>query len=134
MESLKDPQIKWKKMSNAQCIQAYGTPLVSKYGSVLLVSSHEDPQNSVLVWYGPKMFDQVGYNSPFNWICNRKQSNGSDNDNQWAKKYCDVTKLGNPKDWTNGGYPIDHCLSIPVEEHCQVQFSIAIMVSCLQHT
>ncbi len=45
---------------------------------------------------------------------------------------CDwSTQAERTNDWTVGGYPISYCLSEPLEEKCELQFSLSILLTII---
>ena len=130
----------WEKIENAACIGAYAVPFVSARGDLLaitsavnssvLITAIKDSQN--LDWGEAVVVDVFDNVCPYTWICDfYPDSQSTSTTGQGA---CDANYvLKSAKDWTLGGrwgvptYPVQYCLSKPIEEHCQVQFSIIIM-------
>ena len=131
LETLNDTRASPQKMDNAQCVKSYGVDFVSQHSHVMVVSSHTDPGDSVLAWYGTRQpRDPVAH---YAWICNNFARTSTEGPDKLPRK-CIPTKSGLvPKDstlerWENSGYKVDYCLSKPVEEHCKLQFNIVIMI------
>ena len=127
LDKLRDTKNELQTLGNSECIQAYARSYVSKHASVLLVSADTNENDSVLVWYGTRRIDGLG--AAQDWICNINATNGSVYAHDGSFVSCDISKdIKDPRDWRNGGYKIDYCLSEPVDEKCKIQFSTAIMI------
>lgn len=110
----------WTKLDNTACIKAYAQPFVSAYGDLLLISSSLslNASNSAVL-----VVDN-GNQQTLEWMC----SNGPP---------CNINiLLSSANNWIINGFPepagyqefaVQYCLSEPKEEHCQMQFSVAIM-------
>ena len=127
----------WQRLSNAECISAYGRPFVSSHGDLLAVSPDLNTSDPAL-YIADMSTDLAGSNGlPYDWICaSVSSSNCSINTilktaTSWSLQ--NVTSTSEAL--KNGVYPttnppniaVDHCLSVPVEERCRLQFSLVIM-------
>lgn len=118
-----------QRLENKECIEAYSQSIISTRSDVLLVSSYENDTNSVLQYWASQSphFDQ-DYVAP--WVCDYPDYLVGSKHNVT----CDIAKkAAEASTWHMNGWPIEYCLSQPVEEHCRVQFSIdimAIVISC----
>ncbi|KAL5448402.1 hypothetical protein PMIN07_000925 [Paraphaeosphaeria minitans] len=109
----------WERLSNRDCIQAYSNVFMTGRRNVVLVSSERNATNSVL-YYGTTELDNGGMDNNW-WICSRVQDGGN--------VKCQPGEYAADADnWTVWGYPIDYCLSEKIEDVCQVEFSMDIMV------
>ena len=137
----------WQKLDNQACIEAYGRPFVSARGDLLAVTADvNSSQPVVFISEQGSGADSNFLQSPFAWVCGVGGPSGS-------TSTCDVnTVLHNTTGWrlavdpssnvnVNNSYygiptpsvAVDHCLSVPMEERCRLQFSLAIMlivISC----
>ena len=115
------------KLDKAACIKAYGNDYVSSYSDLLLVSSTKNATNSLLSWdsSSPRFFPYIDDSGPYDWICSGDWDSLGYKDNF----LCDPNAAAAKADkWVVGSQPIDYCLSRKIEEHCRLQFSLAIMV------
>ncbi|RMY19582.1 hypothetical protein D0866_12777 [Hortaea werneckii] len=113
-------------MTNADCMQAYGSSFVSDYLSLLASTSAQGNYTIFhmdAVYYGTVFGDN---NLPYHWIC-------LDKDGATSPFYaCDLGKaLGTADDWTIAGQKIDYCLAAVSEPHCQLRFSIQILATVI---
>lgn len=118
---LRDGQRRLQNLTNMDCIRTYAAEFVSSHANVLAVSSDswianrpKSDGNSILhVW--------------------RSQTHGATNESPWVCPYglCHSTlseMIAEAATWQLGGWSVTYCLGQPVEEHCKLQFSGAIMV------
>ncbi|KIW00772.1 uncharacterized protein PV09_07752 [Verruconis gallopava] len=111
---------KWETLSNYDCIKAYSNVFLAGRRNVILVSSQRNDTNSILKYDSSVL---VSGNLDNNWwICS---SNGQDGGNLVCQPDSYLPKAD---EWTVFGYPIDHCLSEQVEDVCEVEFSLLIMI------
>ena len=108
------------------CVQAYGRAFVSDRKDLALILGKS---NASIVW----LRDSVPLTQPYDWICSDEKytQNGeipcnpnavlADIDN-WDYNTLSVGGSVVPNN------PIEYCLSQTVPEHCQLQFSIKIMI------
>lgn len=116
LEHLRDFQGDLQVMDVAACIKAYSTDFVSSRADVLLISSYENTNNSIL-----------GF-KPTNFLGNDITGNTR---SAWIDYGLEKPKSKDtlpPNKWVLRGYEVKHCLSQQVEEVCRVQFHVAIMV------
>lgn len=116
---------RWQNLTNEECIQAYGQSFVSAHGNVLAVTSALNasvPMQVVRSYTDFFIADDNGGQPPYVWMCTDPQD-------------CDPTAIrSKSKDWTiygeedDSAYPVQYCISQPVEEHCRLQLSLAIML------
>ena len=120
----------WEKLENSACIEAYAQPFVSAHKDVVAITS--DLNSSV-----PIIGDDTETNNneqplyssgiAYGWICGVNSRYYNPNG------ACETSAiLKSPGDWQlqdnyGGIHTIQSCMSQPIEEHCQVQFSIVIM-------
>ena len=109
----------WERLSNRECIQAYSNLFLTSRRNLVLVSSDRNETNSVLEW-GSAELDGGDLSNNW-WICSTKQNGG----NVICQPEDYISKAD---DWTVWGYPIDYCLSEPVQDICAVEFSMEIML------
>ncbi|KAL5384274.1 hypothetical protein DPSP01_005420 [Paraphaeosphaeria sporulosa] len=109
----------WERLSNSDCIQAYSNVFLTGRRNVVLISSEKNTTNSVLD-YGISELDNGGMDNNW-WICSKVQDGGN------VKCQPDDLKA-KADNWTVWGYPIDYCLSEKIEDVCEVEFSMDIMV------
>lgn len=123
----------WEQLDNTACIRSYARPFVSARGDVVAVSAAVNTSFLIRLVAPSEISDVYGHDIPLNssWICFGDFLNPLDGT-------CDINQiLENASDWKLPAElrsddilqycPIQYCLSLVVEEHCQVQFSIMIM-------
>lgn len=111
----------WQQLDNAACIRTYAKPFVSAHGNIIAISAGVN--SSTLI----QLIDVGGDDAEagYEWICQGIESTDP----------CDFDDiLKNPSNWTLFDYAehtnrflIQYCFSQPIEEHCRVQFSMAII-------
>jgi len=123
----------FERLENEACLKAYSANIISSRSDVVLVSSTPDSSNSFLAIY-PEVDAQVITNSVFHsrgWMCEIPISHT-----------CDAFQtVQNPREWSVGLHPnnklsqqapvatpIQYCLSQPIEEHCKLEVSLAIVI------
>lgn len=131
-----------QRLENRACLEAYAGSINSDRADVVLVSSYNSnneltpSQNGNLTSYGvlfssgsPTWFpmsqallDSDGYGTAAEWICHSQVT-------YYDAKTCDLTKSASTQSsWLFRQWDVQYCLSEQVEEHCKIQFSIAIMI------
>ena len=126
LEGYQKNQTALERLDYKACVQIYTAPSIPSHSDVLLVSNYSNVTNSLL----GSMFGlrggidgncaNVGYvglnltnsniaSSLFDFICPQKVFNEFAN-------------------LSNSQYLPQYCLSVPTEEHCKLQFSLAIMI------
>lgn len=117
----------WQNLTNEECIRAYGRSFVSSHSDVIAVTTElnvTDPLRSIGKF---DTIDQREYMA-YGWMCPAHEP--------WECDLKDVYRdaanwsladdtYGFPDDTTL--FPIQYCLSKPVEEHCRLQLSLLIM-------
>ena len=105
------------RLESTACIQAYGRNFVSdRRDVVLIVSNTSTPLN----FEGT----QKPLSTPYNWICTASEFEPVNSETP-----CDLSPVIADVDrWTYNSDSIEYCLSQKTEEHCQLQFSIKIMI------
>lgn len=109
----------WERLSNQDCIQAYSNAFLTGRRNLILVSSTKNATNSVLRWDVSEI-SQGDLDLNW-WICSKTQDGG----NIQCQPDDYVSKAD---DWSVWGFPIDYCLSETVQDVCDVEFSLDIMV------
>ena len=126
----------WERLENNACIKAYAQDFISTRGDLLVISSNLNTSIPVVcIKDGDNADDADGtiYLSDlrYDWICSSHPSAISGEYDQ-----CDIINSVLPysANWTitahdgiGANYSVQYCLSEPVDAHCRVQFSIAIM-------
>lgn len=99
-----------QRMDNKACLTAYSSDIISKYGDLLLVSSQNEANNSVL-----ELFPD---NSP-------GFASSAHGPADWTGSKTSTSKGG--KQWRVHGNDILYCLVQREDEHCKLQFSVGMM-------
>ena len=125
LENLRDEVSSYETLSTFECIKQYGVDYVSKRANLVLVSSNRQSDQSILrvakVQTPRSELTTTWPYLPYWWIC------GIDKDNVRPHSQCNLKSV-TKKPWEPFGFPVEHCLSQRIEEHCTLQFSIGIMV------
>jgi hypothetical protein len=110
----------WERRDPSECIKIYGNDLLTDHAHVVAVSTVSNSTNSVLVFGEAYIGNVVADPSLYlnGWVC-------SDN------PPCDIQQLLRNSTWTVSGFPIQYCLSLPVDEQCELQFNAQIMAAVL---
>ena len=117
---------KWQKLDNRDCIKAYGQDFVSAHGDLLVISPTVNATETIVVLMDG--FDNgLGDTS---WLCG-----GMSQMTEFDSYNCPVNAvLGQAANWTlidetttGQTYPVQYCLSQPVEEECRIQVSLVIL-------
>ncbi|RSL56726.1 hypothetical protein CEP53_006717 [Fusarium sp. AF-6] len=131
-DALKTSLNDFEKLSNDECLDAYGQKLVSGRSDVILILDHStvDTEFKYTVrWSGdPKRRGA----EPYDWMCGREP---------WADEQCDVSSLDvdnwplySDNKWVNKTEPrVEYCLSKRTPEYCKLALNIyllAIVVGC----
>ena len=110
LEGYQKNQASLERLNVNTCVKVYTAPIISSYQNVLLVSTYSNLTNSLL------SFDDAERGSfnegpPSFWTC-------------LTTVPCNLpfAERPNPQDW------LQYCLSVPTDEHCRLQFSLAIMI------
>ena len=105
----------WDGLDNRACIKAYCQGFLSTHGDVLVITSVNVSVPVTYVASSTTFAADISYD----WKCSQDK--------------CNINALlVNSSYWTILGqgeteYPVQYCFNEPVEEHCRVQFSIAVM-------
>lgn len=104
-KTLRDNKSSLQMLESEYCIGTYAAGFVSSRANVLVVSSFNSNESNSVRWVWSSQINGASTNSP--WFC--------------LVEPCAATRMLEESD-------VGFCLSETVEEHCQVQFSGAIMV------
>jgi hypothetical protein len=106
----------WTHLNRSSCITTYSNDLLTDHAHVVAVSSIANATSSVLTC-GDSYLSITDPN-PSGWICDRLPP-------------CDVKSLLRDSTWTLSESSIQYCLSLPVTEQCELQFSVGLMAAVL---
>lgn len=116
-----------RRLENKECIEEYSKDIISGRSHVLMITSDKNDTNSLLDFWPsvrPNFVEPWEYHPP--WPCDYPMEISANSRN--TNRTCDVgQKAAEASTWHMNGRPIEYCLSQLVQEHCQVQFSVAIM-------
>ena len=118
----KDPNM-LIRLDNQQCIKVYSNSINSANADLLLMTSTANSTNSAIL-YQPDVESTLAVRSA-SWICQVDPGDATGCDNGYQP---------NATNWTlhitGDGITVQvqYCLSQPVQEHCRLQFSLAIMI------
>ena len=125
----------WNRLDNDACIQAYFKTYIVGYGDVIAMTSKLNATVPLLLARQESVFSTSGIGTQ-DWMCSA-----------FPDLACDVNQLrAEASSWTlndtvnlsadylySQQYPVDYCLSQPVQERCKVQLSlviIAVVIIC----
>ncbi|UPL01891.1 hypothetical protein LCI18_012825 [Fusarium solani-melongenae] len=131
-DAIKTSLNEFEKLTNSECMAAYGQKLVSGRSDVILIldpSTVDTEFGYTVRWSGDP--NRRG-SEPYDWMCGRKP---------WADEQCDVSSLDvdhwplySDDKWVNKTSPrVQHCLSKRTPEYCKLVLNIyllAIVVGC----
>ena len=112
LEAYQKNQTSLERLDVKSCVDVYNAPIISSHSDTLLVSTFSNVTNSLLD------------------VQEGQQGSLYDNDLLEAFLGCSnvepcqlpFTNLSDPQNW------LQYCLSVPAEEHCTLQFSLAIIM------
>ena len=125
------------KLENTACVDIYTAQPISKNSDLLMVSTYSNSINS--------LYDYVVNATSKMHATNNKVAKGGNLfcSDDLAGGGCKSKYDFDPRNWTIGTFPdsslvstdsgsrIQYCLSDPVDEHCKLQFSLAIMIAVI---
>jgi hypothetical protein len=122
----------FQRLDNSACIKEYATAFEIGRGDAILVSMVHNSNNSLLYTQSPERYRPFGgssigalYTDHFNWICNVSY-------NAWVMDGGNPCTLqsaqGYSSNWTVNHFPVEYCLSKVVDDPCQLQFNIFILL------
>ena len=120
----------WQKLTNKECIQAYGQDFVSGRSDVLAITSNLNASDPVrVVGSGISITSDVG--QPYWWLCSAYPDltgpKGLFCDLDGLSKHSSNWYLPDNNPGSFSSLPIQYCLSKLHEEHCQLQLSLVIV-------
>ncbi len=111
----------WQRLDNRDCIKAYGQNFVSAHGDLLVISPVVNDTEMIILLLDSRS-NELG---DVSWMCDEYQdctvNDAIDQAANWTI-YANTDAL--PQSTT---YPVQYCLSQPVEEQCRVQISLVIL-------
>jgi hypothetical protein len=107
----------WTRLEPSSCIEIYSNDLLTNRAHVVAVSSIANATSSILT-YGEAYIAVDTY--PSLWVCEDYHPNTQ----------CDVKSV-RASTWTVSELPVQYCLSLPVSEQCELQFSVQLMSAVL---
>ncbi|KAF7198361.1 hypothetical protein HII31_00100 [Pseudocercospora fuligena] len=116
-----------QRLNNTDCINAYGTNFVTGRNHVLTITSETGDQAKNETLFMQE--DTTSYYSQlrYTWMC---QDNYNSSNTYQMK--CDTSKIKkDPENWIINGRKIDYCLSQITPSHCELQFSVQILVAVI---
>ena len=116
LESYQKNQTSLERLDVKTCVDIYTEPIIPSHSDVLLVSTYSNFTSSLLIYHyrqQSSIFNDDFYPNVF------KCSNVSDCQLSFAN-------LSDLQNWLQNW--LRYCLSVPAEDHCKLQFSLAIMI------
>ncbi len=137
LQDYQNNQTSLVKLENKECVEVYTAPIISTNSDLILVSTYSDSNKSLLYWDLSQDSQLLIGSYQSSGICSLP-----------VLRNCDPSRvIANGQDWSidvsdaqgTDGYTIavdppvketsiQYCLSKRVEEHCKLQFSLAIMI------
>ena len=125
----------WNKLDNDACIQAYYKTYIVGYGDVIAITSGLNATVPLLHARKVSTFDTSNFKTQ-DWMCSA-----------YSNLACDINQLrAKASSWAlndtlnfsyddlySQQYPVEYCLSEPVDEQCKVQLSlviVAVVIAC----
>ena len=125
------------KLENTACVDVYTAQPISTNSDLLMVSTYSNHINSLYDYFVNATSKMHATNNNVakggNLFCSDDLAGGG----------CKPKYVFDSKNWTIGTFPdsslvstdsgsrIQYCLSDPVDEHCKLQFSLAIMIAVI---
>lgn len=125
----------WDRLDNDACIQAYFKSYIVGYGDVILMTSKLNATVPLLLARQDAVFSTSGLATQ-DWMCSAIPYLACDVNQLRAKASSwamNDTLYLSANDLYSQQYPIEYCLSQPVQEQCKVQLSlviIAVVIIC----
>ena len=117
----------WKRIDNHACIKAYFKSYITGYSDVIAMTSKLNATVPLLFFGGPDKFSTSPIGPYQKWITNDGDIGQVLADpSSWA--LADRDQYG-----SSWNFPVEYCLSKPVQEQCKVQLSlviIAVVIAC----
>lgn len=106
-----------KRLEREKCVEIYSALIISSNSDVVLVSNISNFTNSLLDYsYDMPQLYAISYRDP---------------DPTLFIPWLEYTYSGGYLNGSNTAGWLQYCLSVPVEEHCKIQFSLAIMIAVI---
>ncbi|KAK5703240.1 hypothetical protein LTR97_004189 [Elasticomyces elasticus] len=114
----------WQKLDPADCITAYGTSFVSHFNNVMAITTSDAATESAVFFASSALYTSTDSDGlPYKWICE---------DTSDDRYVCDISAAKeNATNWTIEGRKVDYCLAQTTEPHCQLQFSVYILLAVI---
>lgn len=136
LQDYQNNQTSLLKLENKACVEVYTAPIISANSDLVLVSTYSDSNNSLLYCETSQDSQLVEGSYQRSGLCSLPVLRNCDpsgviaNGHNWSIDVSDTdmttysTSPGSQVNETS----IQYCLSKGVEEHCKLQFSLAIMI------
>ncbi|KAI4193318.1 MAG: hypothetical protein LQ350_008378 [Teloschistes chrysophthalmus] len=120
----------WKKLDNDDCIKTYAQTYIQGHGDVVMITPALNSSVPMLSVTSVGIFSTAG-NSGWDWMCSHyralecTQEDLRETPSRWTLNdtlYLSSTFLYSEE------YPVQYCLSEPVQERCAMQLSVIIMI------
>ncbi|KAK4889757.1 5'-3' exoribonuclease 2 [Elasticomyces elasticus] len=112
----------WQMLDPAECITAYA--FVSRFNNVMAITTSDAATGSAVFFASSALYTSTDSDGlPYKWIC------ADTSDDRYV---CDIAAAeANAADWTIDGREVDYCLAQTAEPHCQLQFSVYILLAVI---
>ena len=110
-----------ERLEKKTCVEVYTAPIISSHSDLLLVSTYSNATNSLLDY-------EHQVSQLFVPKINYTQWSDFHNNNSYPICSQPASCLDSFINVSDGQHWLQYCLSVPAEEHCKLQFSLAIMI------
>jgi len=127
----------YERLSNSDCMKAYGTSFVSgRYNVLAITSTRTNMTNQTAFWsevvFVPSVYTQDLPYGKQPLLCHLMPPAESSFTDWVCMDTCNMAhNRQNATNWEIGDNKIDYCLSELMPEHCRLQFSIYILVTVI---
>ena len=118
LERVRQNSSSFQNLTTSECIEAYYTNLQTGRGDVVAVSAAHNASNSLLWSHNPYSYsdhDGTVRQWHYEWMCT--DGNG-----------CHVPSQNESSTWKIQDYPVDYCLSRLIDNQCELQFNVFILL------
>ena len=122
LEGYQKNQTSLERLDVKTCLEVYTAQIIPSHSDVLLVSIYSNSTNSLLEYERDDRGGIYGNDDPSEVGFDPSESSTLLKCSEVKPCYLAFANLSDPQNW------LEYCLSVPAEEHCKLQFSLAIMI------
>ncbi|EME79722.1 uncharacterized protein MYCFIDRAFT_115582, partial [Pseudocercospora fijiensis CIRAD86] len=117
-----------ERLNNTDCINAYGTNFVTGRNHLLTITTETgDQAKNETLFMVEGTTDYYDSELRYRWMC----ENDYNSSHTFQLKCATSTLKKHVDNWTINGRKIDYCLSQITPSHCELQFSVQILVAVI---